>query len=64
MTIGITCFRDAIHVDKFGHRYRAKTTCIIKQTPFAERYYLTNGMQVSKSTCLEKINEKTNKKIK
>lgn len=44
-----------LHVDKFGHRYRAKTTCIIKQTPFAERYYLTNGMQVSKSTCLEKI---------
>ncbi|MGO5123662.1 hypothetical protein ACTQ53_15670 [Prevotella sp. Sow4_E9_plate] len=55
MTIVITCFRDAIHVDKFGNRYRAKTTCIIKQTPFAERYYLTNGMQVSKSTCLEKI---------
>lgn len=47
MTIVITCFRDAIHVDKFGNRYRAKTTCIIKQTPFAERYYLTNGMQVS-----------------
>ena len=43
MTIVITCFRDAIHVDKFGNRYRAKTTCIIKQTPFAERYYLTNG---------------------
>lgn len=64
MTIIIKCFKGAIHVDKFGRRYRARTTFIIKQTPFTERFFLPNGMQVDKHTCLEKINEKRNEKIK
>lgn len=64
MTIIIRCFKGAIRVDKFGRRYRARTTFIIKQAPFAERFFLTNGMQVDKHTCLEKINEKISKKIK
>lgn len=55
MTIVIKFFKGAIHVDKFGRRYRARTTFIIKQTPFNERFFLPNGMQVDKSTCLEKI---------
>ena len=55
MTIVIKFFKGAIHVDKFGRRYRAQTTFIIKQTPFNERFFLPNGMQVDKSTCLEKI---------
>lgn len=55
MVITIKCFKGSIHVDKFNKRYIAKTTFIIKQTPFRESYYLTNGMLVSKSTCLEKI---------
>lgn len=55
MTIIIKCFNGATHVDKFNKRYYCKTTFIIKQTPFRESYYLTNGMLVSKSTCLEKI---------
>lgn len=58
MTIIIKCFKGAIHVDKFGQRYRARTTFIIKQTPFTERFFLPNGMQVDKSTCLEKISKK------
>ena len=64
MTIIIKCFKEAIHVYKFGRRYRARTTFIIKQTPFTERFFLPNGMQVDKHTCLEKINEKISKKIK
>lgn len=64
MTIVIKCFKGSIYVDKFGRRYKARTTFIIKQTSFAERYFLPNGMQVDKSTCLEKINEKRNEKIK
>lgn len=64
MTIIIKCFKGAIHVDKFGQRYRERTTFIIKQAPFAERFFLPNGMQVDKHTCLEKINEKRNEKIK
>ena len=55
MTIVIKCFKGAIYVDKFGRRYRARTTFIIKQTSFNERFFLPNGMQVDKSTCLEKI---------
>ncbi len=51
----IKCFKGATHVDKFNKRYTAKTTFVIKQTQFRESYYLTNGMLVSKSTCLEKI---------
>lgn len=58
MTIIIKFFKGAIYVDKFGRRYRARTTFIIKQTLFTERFFLSNGMQVDKSTCLEKINEK------
>lgn len=64
MTIIIKCFKGATHVDKFNKRYRARTTFIIKQTPFNERFFLPNGMQVDKSTCLEKISEKRNEKIK
>lgn len=55
MVILIKCFKGATHVDKFNERYIAKTTFVIKQTPFRESYYLTNGMLVSKSTCLERI---------
>lgn len=51
----IKCFKGATHVDKFNKRYKAKTTFIIKQTSFRESYYLTNGMLVGKSTCLELI---------
>lgn len=51
----IKCFKGATHVDKYNKRYKAKTTFIIKQTPFGESYYLTNGMLVSKNTCLEHI---------
>ena len=58
MTIIIKFFKGAIYVDKFGRRYRARTTFIIKQNLFTERFFLQNGMQVDKSTCLEKINEK------
>lgn len=64
MMIIIKCFNGAIHVDKFGRRYRARTTFIIKQTSFNERFFLPNGMQVDKHTCLEKINEKINEKRK
>lgn len=39
MTIIIKCFKGAVYVDKFGRRYRARTTFIIKQTPFAERFF-------------------------
>lgn len=55
MKIIIKCFKGAIHVDKFGRRYKARTTFIIKQTPFNERFFLPNGIQVDKRTCLEKI---------
>lgn len=55
MTIVIKVFKGAVHVDKFNRMYKAKTTCIIKQTPFGEKYLLTNGMLVSKKTCLEPI---------
>lgn len=51
----IKCFKGATHVDKFNKRYTAKTTFIIKQAPFRESYYLTNGMLVSNNTCLERI---------
>lgn len=51
----IKCFKGATHVDKYNKRYKAKTTFIIKHTPFHESYYLTNGMLVSKNTCLERI---------
>ena len=57
MTIIIKLFKGAIYVDKFGRRYRARTTFIIKQTLFTERFFLPNGMQVDKKSCIEKINE-------
>lgn len=34
----IKCFKGATHVDKYNKRYKAKTTFIIKQTPFRESY--------------------------
>ena len=55
MTIIIKFFKGAIYVDKFGRRFRARTTFIIKQNLFTERFFLPNGMQVDKNTCLEKI---------
>lgn len=58
MTIIMKFFKGAIYVDKSGRRYRARTTFIIRQTSFTESFFLPNGMQVDKSTCLEKINEK------
>lgn len=58
MVIVIKCFKGATYVDRLNNMYRAKTTFIIKQTSFSENYYLTNGMKVSKNTCLEKRNEK------
>lgn len=64
MKIIIKYFKGATHVDKFNKRYKARTTFIIKQTPFSERFFLPNGMQVDKHTCLEKINERRNEKIK
>lgn len=64
MVIVTKCFKGDTYVDKFNRRYKARTTFIIKQTPFSERFFLPNGMQVDKSTCLEKINEKRNEKIK
>ena len=51
----IKCFKRATYVDRFNNRFRAKTTFIIKQTPFSESYYLTNGMQVNKNTCMTEI---------
>lgn len=57
MKIIIKLFKGAIYVDKFGQRYRARTTFIIKQTTFTERFFMPNGMQVDKSTCLENIKE-------
>lgn len=55
MIIVIKCFKGATYVDRFNNRFRAKTTFIIKQTPFSESYYLTNGMQVNKNTCMTEI---------
>lgn len=55
MIIVIKCFKGATYVDRFNNRFRAKTTFIIKQTPFSESYYLTNGMKASKSTCMTEI---------
>lgn len=52
------CFKDATRVDKGGKKWRAKTTCVVKRTPFSETFYLTNGMQVSRSTCFERVTSK------
>lgn len=58
MVVIIKVFKGATHVDKFGRMFKAKTTCVIKQTPQRESYMLTNGMVVSKQTCLEPIRKK------
>ena len=55
MVILIKFFKGAQYVDEQGYRYTAKTTCIIKKTPFGRRFFLTNGMEVSRNTCFEKI---------
>lgn len=55
MVIRIKCFKGAKHVDKFGQMYIAKTTCVIKSTPFSDRYFLTNGLEVSMGTCFKKV---------
>lgn len=55
MTIVIKVFKGAIHADRHNNRFRAKTTFLIRQTPHGESYLLTNGMLVSKKTCLEPL---------
>lgn len=55
MTIVIKVFKGAIHADRNNNRFRAKTTFLIRQTPKRASYLLTNGMSVSKKTCLEPI---------
>lgn len=55
MIIITKCFKDSIYADKRGKRYRAKTTFVVKSNPFTEKYYLTNGMQVNKNTCMTEI---------
>ena len=55
MIIVIRCFKGDTYVDRFNNMYRAKTTFVIRQTPFRESYYLTNGKLTSKSACLERI---------
>lgn len=56
MTIVITCFRDAIHVDKFGHRYRAKTTCI-NQADTICREILSHERNAGKQEYLSRENQ-------
>lgn len=55
MTIVITCVKGAMWVDEHNNKFVAKTTCIIKKTPFSKRFFLTNGMEVSRKTCFERI---------
>ena len=55
MTIVIKVFKGEIYADRNNNRFRAKTTFLIRQTPKRESYLLTNGMSVSKKTCLEPI---------
>lgn len=55
MVILIKCFKESIYVDKYNRRYRAKTTCLIKSTPQKERFFLTNGKEVGRNVCLERI---------
>lgn len=55
MTIVIKCFKGATWADEHNNRYVAKTTCVIKKTPFSKRFFLTNGMEVSRKTCFERI---------
>ena len=39
MVIVTKCFKGATYVDRFNNMYRAKTTFVIRQTPFRESYY-------------------------
>ena len=55
MTIVIKVLKGSIHAERNNNRFRAKTTLLIRQTPKRESYLLTNGMYVSKKTCLEPI---------
>lgn len=55
MVIVIKFFKGATYVDRFNNMYRAKTTFVMRKTPFRESYYLTNGKLTSKNTCLECI---------
>lgn len=43
MVIVIKFFKGATYVDRFNNMYRAKTTFVMRKTPFRESYYLTNG---------------------
>lgn len=54
MLIIITCYKGSTYADAKGRRYRAKTTCEIRKTPFRESYFV-EGMNVSRNTCLEQI---------
>lgn len=55
MTIVIKCFKGAAWTDEHNNMFLAKTTCIIKKTPFGNRFFLTNGMEVSRKTCFKKV---------
>ena len=55
MAIITKFFKGAGYSDKNNVRYIARTTFVQIRTPNSERYYLTNGKQVSKSTCLQRI---------
>ena len=48
-------FKGAGYSDKDNVRYISRTTFVQIRTPHSERYYLVNGKQVSKSTCLQRI---------
>lgn len=54
MLIIITCYKGATYADQKSKRYKVKTLCEIRKTPFRESYYI-NGMSVSRKTCLEPI---------
>ena len=55
MAIITKFFKGAGYSDKNNVRYVARTTFVQIRTPHSERYYLVNGKQVSKSTCLQRI---------
>lgn len=55
MAIITKFFKGAGYSDKNNMRYIARTTFVQIRTPHSERYYLVNGTQVSKSTCLQRI---------
>jgi hypothetical protein len=55
MAIITKFFKGSGYSDKNNVRYIARTTFVQIRTPNSERYYLINGTQVSKSTCLQRI---------